>query len=104
VYAPTLAIQASSVAFCAGLREMSPARTPSWHNVAATAHAGYLDWSERPNQLPGSFQYGAAMIWLRDRLPPDAVICNRAGNFSIWIHRYYRFCGFGSQLAASAQA
>ena len=39
VYVPTLAIQASPVAFCAGLREMSPARTPSWHNEAATAHA-----------------------------------------------------------------
>ncbi len=102
VYVPTLAIQASPVAFCAGLREMSPARTPSWHNEAAAAHATYLDWSERPTQLPGAFQYGEAMVWLRDRLPPDAVICNGAGNFSIWIHRYYRFRGFGSQLAPTS--
>ena len=42
------------------------------------------------------------MVWLRDRLPPDAVICNGAGNFSIWIHRYYRFRGFGSQLAPTS--
>jgi acetolactate synthase-1/2/3 large subunit len=102
VYAPTLAIHASPAAFCQALREMSPARTPSWHNEAAAAHADYLDWSERPNRLPGAFQYGEAMVWLRERLPPDAVICNGAGNFSIWIHRYYRFRGFHSQLAPTS--
>ena len=31
------------------------------------------------------------MVWLRERLPADAIICNGAGNFTIWIHRYYRF-------------
>ena len=102
VYAPTLAIQASPAAFCQALREMSPARMPSWHNEAAAAHADYLEWSERPNRLPGDFQYGEAVVWLRERLPPDAVICNGAGNFSIWIHRYYRFRGFGSQLAPTS--
>jgi acetolactate synthase I/II/III large subunit len=42
------------------------------------------------------------MVWLRERLPADAVICNGAGNFSIWIHRYYRFRAFGSQLAPTS--
>ena len=102
VYTPTLAIQASPDAFCAALRDMSPARAPAWHNEAAAAHAAYLDWSDRPTRLPGAFQYGEAMVWLRERLPADAVICNGAGNFSIWIHRFYRFRGFGSQLAPTS--
>ena len=102
VYAPTLAIQASPDAFCAALAGSGPARTPAWHNEATAAHADYLAWSERPNALPGAFQYGEAMAWLRERLPADAVICNGAGNFSIWIHRYYRFRGFGSQLAPTS--
>jgi acetolactate synthase-1/2/3 large subunit len=102
VYAPTLAIHASPGAFCAALRAMSPTRPPSWHEEATAAHAAYRDWSERPAQLPGAFQYGEAMVWLRERLPLDAVICSGAGNFSIWIHRYYRFRGFGSQLAPTS--
>jgi len=102
VYVPTLAIHASPGAFCAALRAMSPTRPPSWHEEATAAHAAYRDWSERPAQLPGAFQYGEAMVWLRERLPPDAVICSGAGNFSIWIHRYYRFRGFGSQLAPTS--
>jgi acetolactate synthase-1/2/3 large subunit len=39
------------------------------------------------------------MVWLRDRLPPDAILCNGAGNYAGWLHRYYRFRQFGTQLA-----
>ena len=42
------------------------------------------------------------MVWLRERLPPDAMICNGAGNFAAWIHRYYRFRKFGTQLAPTS--
>jgi acetolactate synthase-1/2/3 large subunit len=37
--------------------------------------------------------------FLQKRLPSDAVICNGAGNYSIWVHRFYRFSEFGTQLA-----
>ena len=57
---------------------------------------------KRRASCPGAFQYGEVMCWLRDRLPADAIICNGAGNFSIWIHRYYRFRGFGTQLAPTS--
>jgi acetolactate synthase I/II/III large subunit len=103
VYAPSLAIQASPVSFCAALRDMdAPPAVPSWREDTERAHADYLDWSETPNSLPGAFQYGEVMTWLRERLPADAIICNGAGNFSIWIHRYYRFRGFASQLAPTS--
>src|SRR5262249_4935699 len=29
----------------------------------------------------------------------DAVVCNGAGNFSIWVHRYARYRRYGTQLA-----
>ena len=28
------------------------------------------------------------MSWLRDRLPKDAIICNGAGNYAGWMHRF----------------
>ena len=40
------------------------------------------------------------MVWLRDKLPADAIICNGAGNFSIWMHRFYRFRRFGTLARA----
>ena len=42
------------------------------------------------------------MVWLRSHLPPDAIICNGAGNFAGWIHRFYRFRRFGTQLAPTS--
>jgi acetolactate synthase-1/2/3 large subunit len=102
VYQPTLAIQATPAPFAAAVAGIS--RTPSESNAAeaAAAHAEYLEWSEKPKQLPGAFQYGEAMVWLRDRLPPDAIICNGAGNFTTWIHRYYRFRQLRTQLAPTS--
>ncbi|MCJ2089981.1 thiamine pyrophosphate-binding protein [Methylobacterium sp. E-005] len=98
VYQPTLAIQASPAAFCAALPDFAPTGS----GRAAAAHAAYRAWSETPEPKPGAFQYGQAITWLRERLPPDAVICNGAGNFATWIHRYYRFRAFGTQLAPTS--
>lgn len=102
VYQPTLAIQATPGPFAAAVAGISddPANTASAE--AAAAHREYLDWSETPRELPGAFQYGQVIVWLRDRLPPDAIICNGAGNFTIWIHRYYRFRKLGTQLAPTS--
>ena len=38
------------------------------------------------------------MIWLRGHLPADAIICNGAGNYAGWIHRFYRFRQFNTQI------
>ena len=38
--------------------------------------------------LPGAVNLGEIVVGLRDQLPADAVICNGAGNFSIWVHRF----------------
>ena len=102
VYQPTLAIQASPVPFCATLAGAPASRTAPSGAQAAAAHAEYVEWSQTPGDLPGLFQYGRAIAWLRDRLPADAIICNGAGNFAIWIHRYYRFRAFGTQLAPTS--
>jgi acetolactate synthase I/II/III large subunit len=37
-------------------------------------------------------------------MPADTIICNGAGNFSGWWHRYWRYAGPGCQLAPTAGA
>ncbi|WP_440523792.1 thiamine pyrophosphate-binding protein [Sphingomonas sp.] len=100
VYQPTLAINATPPAFFAALEGIDA--SPTWGADREAARADYLAWSDSPPPVPGDFQYGDVMAWLRDRLPPDAVICNGAGNFASWIHRYYRFRDFGTQLAPTS--
>jgi acetolactate synthase-1/2/3 large subunit len=102
VYQPTLAIQATPGPFAAAVAGNSGAPAGTAAAEAAAAHAEYLEWSETPRELPGAFQYGQVIVWLRDRLPADAIICNGAGNFTIWIHRYYRFRELRTQLAPTS--
>ncbi|MGY3129466.1 acetolactate synthase-1/2/3 large subunit [Bradyrhizobium sp. USDA 4501] len=102
VYQPALAIQATPAAFAAAVETMMPAAVPAWKGEAAKAHADYLAWTDKPRELPGSFQYGEVVTWLRDRLPKDAIVCNGAGNYAGWIHRHHRFHAFAAQLAPTS--
>lgn len=102
VYQPALAIQASPIAFAAKLATLDIGSPRGNAEEAATAHADYLAWSDNPRKLPGRFQYGEVMCWLRDKLPADAIICNGAGNYAGWIHRFFRFRQFGTQLAPTS--
>jgi acetolactate synthase-1/2/3 large subunit len=102
VYQADLAIQASPTAFCASLEGLQPPQSIAWAGRAAAAHESYLAWTGNPARLPGEFQYGEVMAWLRDRLPDDAIVCNGAGNYATWVHRFLRFRKYGSQLAPTS--
>jgi acetolactate synthase-1/2/3 large subunit len=99
VYAPHLAINASPTAFIAALEGVEPPRELRWREETKTAHADFLAWTEKPTTVPGPVNLGEIIVALRDVLPADAVICNGAGNFSVWVHRYWRYRRFGGELA-----
>ena len=96
VYRPHLAIHATPDAFAAALNGLTPRRPPP--DVSA-AHRDYLAWSEKALPQPGAVNLSEIMVWLRGHLPPDAILCNGAGNYSAWIHRFYRFRHFNTQMA-----
>jgi len=95
VYRPHLGIHATPQAFAAALDTLKPRRAP--HDVSA-AHQEYLDWSEKPLPQPGAVNLSEIMVWLRGHLADDAIICNGAGNYAGWIHRFYRFRRFNTQM------
>ncbi|WP_407174468.1 thiamine pyrophosphate-binding protein [Bradyrhizobium sp. STM 3562] len=102
VYQPTLAIEAGPAAFAQAVEILRPRAPVAWKGEAAKAHADYLDWTDKPRELPGAFQYGEVVAWLRDRLPKDAIVCNGAGNYAGWLHRHHRFHTFAAQLAPTS--
>jgi acetolactate synthase I/II/III large subunit len=99
VYRPQLAIHATPTAFAAALEGLEPPSELGWRGETAAAHADFLAWTEHPGAVPGSVNLGEIIAALRDTLPADALICNGAGNFSIWVHRYHRYRQYGSQVA-----
>jgi acetolactate synthase-1/2/3 large subunit len=69
----------------------------------AEAHADWLDWST-PVANGAALDLGLCWGLLRERLAADSIICNGAGNFSAWAHRYWRYAAQPSQLAPTAGA
>jgi acetolactate synthase-1/2/3 large subunit len=100
VYSPHLAIHATPTAFAAALDALDlPAAARC---DAAGAHADYLAWTQTPTEQPGNVNLGAVMVWLRDNLPADAILCNGAGNYAAWIHRFFRFRRFAQHVAPTS--
>lgn len=96
VYHPSLAVNASPTAFAAALEGLQAPSEIGWAQETRTAHSDYLAWSETATNVPGAVNVGDIMVWLRGRLAAEDIICNGAGNFSAWIHRFYRFRRFGT--------
>ncbi|WP_157217837.1 thiamine pyrophosphate-binding protein [Flavisphingomonas formosensis] len=93
----------ADLALCAGVEEFATAAaalvadaTPS--ALGAEAHAEWLAWST-PAPREAKLDLGPCVAAMRERLPADSILCNGAGNFSSWWHRYWRYTGLVSQLA-----
>lgn len=99
VYQPTLAINATPDRFCAALTRLEPPHTPVWSMETRAARADYLAFANAAPAIPGDVQLSEIMLWLRDRIPEDAIITNGAGNYAIWVGRYLRIRRFGGLLA-----
>ena len=76
---------------------MDPVDGP-WKGEAGAAHADYMAFSTPP-EMPGNVNYSEIVGWLSDNLPEDAIITNGAGNYTVWVHRFFRYKQYGTQLA-----
>jgi acetolactate synthase-1/2/3 large subunit len=101
VYQADLAIAASPRAFAAALAKAGPVDGSAWAGWRQEARQDYEAW-QQPVTSPGSLQMAEAMAWLREALPDDAIVASGAGNYSIWLHRFFRWRRFGTQLAPTA--
>ena len=102
VYHPHLAINAAPTGFAAALEGLQPPNEISWRAQTKTAHADYLAWTEKATPQPGGVNFGEIVVWLRENLPDDAFITTGAGNFSAWVHRFYRFRKFATHIGPSS--
>ena len=62
----------------------------------------FESWNRLPAKVPGEFNLAEAIRSLREVVPEDTIVCNGAGNYSSWVHRFYRYERFGTQLAPTS--
>jgi acetolactate synthase-1/2/3 large subunit len=105
VYRADLAIHASPKALALGLSYLAPKHKPSQARIdhLAACHSNYLSWSTLPTKPhPGDVQMPEVMRQLEKMLPADAIMTNGAGNYATWLHRFWKFRQYGTQLAPTS--
>jgi len=66
------------------------------------AHKEWIDWSEPKPRDGVKLDIGPCVKTMRDKLPENTIVCNGAGNFSGWWHRYWRYGAMPTQLAPTS--
>jgi acetolactate synthase-1/2/3 large subunit len=62
-------------------------------------HQEWLEWSTPQPRAGVALDLGQVVAEMRRTLPADSIICNGAGNFSSWWHRYWHYGRLPCQLA-----
>ena len=99
VYRTDLAITARAPDVVAELAK-SP-KAGDWSAHTKSARAEYEAW-QKPKETPGKVKSEQVIGWLSANLPEDAILTNGAGNYAAFLHRYFRFKRFGTQLAPTS--
>lgn len=101
VYQADLAICADMTRFAEAAAALPSPSAP--YSAGAEAHAEWRAWNT-PAPFETKVDLGMCVAAMREALPADTIICNGAGNFSGWWHRYWPYGGPGTQLAPTAGA
>jgi acetolactate synthase-1/2/3 large subunit len=103
VYAADVAIAASPRHLAPALASLEPVDGARWSGWAQAAHRDYR--AQLQPTLPGGVLDLAAVVrHLSQTLPEDAIVCNGAGNFAAWLHRFFEVKGRDTQLAPTSGA
>jgi len=98
VYHPEVAIASTPGEFLASMNALPPLARAQWREQSRAANADYAAW-RAPRPVPGDVDMWRIMLWLDERLPDDAILTNGAGNYTVWLHRLYRYRSFRTELA-----
>ena len=100
VYAAKLPINSGMAQFAAALKALR-VMGGRWRDWTHAARADYETWTA-PRTMPGAVQLGEIAAWLSETLPEDAIVCNGAGNFAVWLNRHFRYKRGRTQLAPTS--
>ena len=101
VYQADQMIEAGMPEIATALAGLAPLSETPWAEWTAAARADYLSYVTPPEQAepPQGVDLTQVVQYLNEALPDDAVISNGAGNYAVWVHRFYRYRTPRSQLA-----
>ena len=101
VYQADLAILTGVNAGAAMLAAIDAPKTVSWADWTHNARHDYLDFTAVPAPRPEREGVDMAQVvgHLNSILPDDAILTNGAGNYTVWLHRFYQYRQSRTELA-----
>ncbi|MFT4075731.1 MAG: thiamine pyrophosphate-binding protein [Asticcacaulis sp.] len=104
VYQPALGICCGLDEFAkslAGLEVANKDKRAAW---VAEAHAAYVRFSTPGKPAEKLVDMAKVVNWLSENLEDNTIIGNGAGNYTVWVHRYYRYKSPRTELAPTSGA
>ena len=101
IYQPDLAINASASSFISALSTQQLEPKNDRADQVSSGHQAWLDWTG-PIEVPGKMQLSDVFHSLRELTEDDAIICNGAGNNTGWLHRFFHYRNYKTQLAPTS--
>ena len=101
VYQADLPINASPRSFAEAISRLEIAGSEKWASNTKQGNDDYLE-TLIPKAIPGDVQMAEIACWLNEILPEDAIVCNGAGNYATWMHRFFQYRKYRTQLAPTS--
>jgi acetolactate synthase-1/2/3 large subunit len=106
VFRPDVSINSGMPAFAAALASRPPVADPPWRSWRQQLRRDYVAFSSTTLTPAdhGGVDLTSVVGHLSESLPDDAIICNGAGNYTVWVHRFYKYRRFRTELAPTSGA
>ena len=101
VFRPEIAVAASAGVVVQQLAEAARAPEVDREGWLRGARADREAWLV-PQPMPGALGMERVVAHLGEVLPEDAIVSNGAGNYAAFVHRYYPYRRFRTQLAPTS--
>ncbi len=106
VFRPEIGLAISAGAAASSLAALAVPAARAWDGWTASARDAYLTFSCLPQRDSRStgVDLASAMHQMREALPTDAIVTNGAGNYAVWLHRFFQYRAHRTELAPTCGA
>jgi acetolactate synthase-1/2/3 large subunit len=101
VYRADLPIAATTASFADMLGGLEPPASKPWASLRTELRASY-ERSLKPVALPGAVKLAEVVRTVSQTLPEDGIVTNGAGNYAAFVHRYFEYKRYRTQLAPTS--
>lgn len=106
VFRPELGFEVRVSAAAASLAALAAPETRPWDGWTRSLRDDLVSFSQVPPRDPRAtgVDLAAAMRRMREALPDDAIVTNGAGNYAVWLHRFFEYRMPRTELAPTCGA